>query len=364
MWVQKTKSGKYAFIERYKTAQGAYKTASVTLDRDTPQSRKQAQRELSERISKIPIMVGSFTFREVIDAFIAEQKQTVKVSTWRRNESVGKTLSTLLGADNKVEKLTAGYIRSCLRNSGKPPVTLNEYIKRLKAMLRWAYRNDMLSNTACVDKLQHFKDTPHKEKIKDKYMDRAELNLVLKAMQNEAAKLMTKFLVLSGLRIGEALALTIKDVTKDEISVTKTYNSAYGTTTSPKTLTSTRRVHVQPELSTCLRSIKSFMLQRKLLTGHPEVDLLFVDHRGKHFSYAWYSRYLRGITEEVLGRRLSPHSLRHSHASILMENTPLDVISRRLGHENSRITREIYAHVTEELRKKDAKMIDATSFLG
>ena len=48
------------------------------------------------------------------------------------------------------------------------------------------------------------------------------------------------------------------------------------------------------------------------------------------------------------------HALRHTHASLLLaEDVSIDTISRRLGHENSQITKDIYLHVTEKLKKAD-----------
>ena len=35
----------------------------------------------------------------------------------------------------------------------------------------------------------------------------------------------------------------------------------------------------------------------------------------------------------------------------------IDVISRRLGHENSEITREIYLHVTKKLKEKENQQL-------
>jgi integrase len=47
-----------------------------------------------------------------------------------------------------------------------------------------------------------------------------------------------------------------------------------------------------------------------------------------------------------------------------MENgIDIDTISRRLGHESSKITREIYLHVTEKLKEKDFERISAIKIL-
>ena len=51
MWVEQTKKGKYKYIERYTDPlTGKYRRVSVTLDKDTPQSRKQAQKAISKKI--------------------------------------------------------------------------------------------------------------------------------------------------------------------------------------------------------------------------------------------------------------------------------------------------------------------------
>lgn len=65
-----------------------------------------------------------------------------------------------------------------------------------------------------------------------------------------------------------------------------------------------------------------------------------------------------------MGRSLTPHCLRHTHVALLAENgMPLDMISRRLGHQDSRITREVYFHVTEKLKEKENKMLQKVSIL-
>ena len=67
---------------------------------------------------------------------------------------------------------------------------------------------------------------------------------------------------------------------------------------------------------------------------------------------------MRHASETCLGRRVKVHALRHTHASLLLaEGVSIDLISRRLGHENSKITREIYLHITEKLKKRDNEIL-------
>ena len=67
---------------------------------------------------------------------------------------------------------------------------------------------------------------------------------------------------------------------------------------------------------------------------------------------------MRENSQKVLGRKITPHTLHHTHASLLMEQgVDIDSISRRLGHADSRITREIYLHVTQKMKERDNERI-------
>jgi integrase len=73
---------------------------------------------------------------------------------------------------------------------------------------------------------------------------------------------------------------------------------------------------------------------------------------------------MRETTEKVIGDRRTPHCLRHTHASLLFaDGVSIDTISRRLGHENSKITREIYLHIIEKVKEKDREILSTKRIL-
>lgn len=54
-----------------------------------------------------------------------------------------------------------------------------------------------------------------------------------------------------------------------------------------------------------------------------------------------------------LNQELTPHSLRHTHTSLLAEaGISLEQIMHRLGHSSDRITTKIYLHITKPKRKE------------
>jgi integrase len=54
-----------------------------------------------------------------------------------------------------------------------------------------------------------------------------------------------------------------------------------------------------------------------------------------------------------LNEDLTPHSLRHTHTSLLAEaRVSLEQIMDRLGHTDDQITKNVYLHDTQEMKKE------------
>ena len=85
-----------------------------------------------------------------------------------------------------------------------------------------------------------------------------------------------------------------------------------------------------------------------------------------HISIFAFDKAFKKVCEDITGKSLTAHGLRHTHASLLFEQGfTYDQVGRRLGHAgNSRVTREIYVHITEKLRIKDADAIQQIRLLS
>lgn len=360
MWVQE-RNGKYRFMERYKDPMtGKTKYVSVTMDKNTNSSKKIAQDILNKKINNcLHVNTQSvLTLSKLAEHYYEYQLKTVKLATAKRNYFAINTLTKMLGTDTLVNNLNAPYIISCFISSNKANSTLNEHLTRLKAFLRWAYRNDYINDISYLDKIERFKDQTHKEKIKDKYLEPNEITKLLTSMEQGRSwyyVYLTRFLILSGLRVGEALALDLIDVnlTNRTINVNKTYDAVNQIITTTKTACSTREVYIQDEL---YELIKKYLLYRREIEYNTNLksNLFFINTRCKRIEYYSFAKYLRENAESSIGRKITCHALRHTHASLLLaEDVSIDTISRRLGHENSQITKDIYLHVTEKLKKAD-----------
>ena len=333
MWVEETKKGKYKYIERYTDPlTGKYRRVSVVLDKNTAQARKQAQRALEEKIRQAESWKpANITLGELVKKYREEQKKTIKASTYSRNYSACNSIMEILGADSIVNKLNAGYVRESFLATGKAPVTLNEFLTRFKALMRWGYRNDYVSDISYLDKLEKFRDIPHRIKIEGKFLESSELSALLNGMTVKKWKDLTEFLSLSGLRFGEAAALDLPDVDLKSrlIHVSKTYDAAHDIVTSTKTATSTRDVYMQDQLYQLCRRLKAERLSDNIVL--PMSVVFFPGSKRERIEFDCYAKYLRENSERIIGRRITPHTLRHTHASLLMEQG-IDMVNGFLGY--------------------------------
>lgn len=373
MFCEKLPNGKVRYGEYYKDPLTLKnKKVSVCMDKDSPSNRKKAIAELTLRIQKITSIDNNekLTFQQLLDEYLEYQAKTVEQSTYRRNKSTLQRFLKVIGPSTLVNSTTAYHIKKLYLPDNESDITTsNEYIRRIKAMLSWGYENELVTDYALPSKLKYYKTSvSKKDKIKDKYLEPDELNGILNNLKNKNLMhwyYFTLFLALSGLRIGEAIALNDNDVNIKEkiISVSKTYDIGGNLITDPKTYASNRDVYIQPELESV---IKEYIFFRD--TNHKlrkiKSTLFFSNDLGQRYKYEAYRKQLMLAAKGVTTKKVTPHILRHTHASLLMSHgVNIDTISRRLGHGDSKVTKEIYLHITKLLIKKDNSQLNQVNLL-
>lgn len=372
MWSETLPNGKVRFVERYEDPMtGKKPKVSVTMDKDTASTRKLAQAALNdkiaEKLSSITATVKKDDLRlcELIELYRTDQKATVTKSTYQRNYFAMDSLMRILGRDILIDRITAGYVREKLAAEEEKPGTTNERITRLKALMRWGYQNDYIADIRWLDKIKKFKDDEKIQKLEDKYLESSELKKLLANMKVDKWRMLTKLCALSGLRAGEAIALETNDInfTDRYICVTKTYDPVNHVVGTPKTATSNREVYMQDDLLTLCRQIKRYMDKERFYCGHRS-SLFMCDVNGDYLNYYSYNKYLQENAKQLLNKNVTTHFMRHTHVALMAEQgVPLDVISRRLGHSDSRVTMNIYFHVTKKMREKDNQKIKNVSII-
>ena len=98
----------------------------------------------------------------------------------------------------------------------------------------------------------------------------------------------------------------------------------------------------------------AYALKQYLDKGRPKLkkqpgDILFVNSRGTSLSRVGFYKVLKLITKKAgITKDVSPHTLRHSFASHLLQNgVDLRVVQELLGHEDISTT-QIYTHITKQ----------------
>lgn len=340
---------------------GLKKVISIKIKGKGVKAENEAYKKLNDKIRKL-----SYTrllLSEGIDLYIKDIGKTLKPSSVRKARITLGSIIDVTG-DAYLENITAGFIRRKFLESGKQNRTLNGYIKIFKTFWLWAYRNDLMQSKEVFDKLTPFPDTPKRERIQDKYLEPGELNELISNMKEKRWALLTEALALSGLRIGEFASLTKADVAGDYIRVNKTYDANNKVLTSAKTYSSKRDVFIQDELKDCISRINEYCKFQAEVCGYTSM-LFFPDTDGGYLQYYTYRKYLREVSERVLHKKIVPHALRHTHCSVLASRgMSLESISDRLGHTDSKITKEIYLHKLQELKEKENQQLNTIHFIG
>lgn len=317
------------------------------------------------------------SLHEVVEMYLDYQKSSgIRPTTTERNRRQLETAERILGGDTLMSKLTPLYIHKQYCAYDNSPVTTNERLTRLRACLRWAAQNDL-----CKDIPIQLLAVPasHRQRIQDKYYSTEDIRVLLPYVRVNSYTwyLAIKFLLLTGLRVGEFIALEKADVDyeKRTIRINKTYvlhapretgsRAPMQRLQPPKTFDSLRDVYCQAQLMSFLREdVLPYMELLEKQAGRESV-LLFHDKDGDYLSYDAFRVALRRYCERTNCQYKGIHALRHTHASFLAAaSVPQECISHRLGHRSfsygsgASITSDIYLHVVSELEDRWNAILD------
>jgi len=147
-----------------------------------------------------------------------------------------------------------------------------------------------------------------------------------------------------GLRVSEVIGLKMSDLYFDEGFI--------------KVLGKGSKQRFVPIASSAVKKINSYIEEsRSYLKIKSEAeDILFLNRRGAQLTRAMVFTILKDLTKIAkLNKNVSPHTLRHSFATHLLENgADLRSIQLMLGHE-SITTTEVYLHLDKQKLKQEVE---------
>ncbi len=177
----------------------------------------------------------------------------------------------------------------------------------------------------------------------------AEANAVIGATRETWLGPLVRLLLGSGLRLGEACALNQGDVGDGFVRLRKSK-------------TTTRAVPVSQD------GMEALAEALRACPRRGPKEPLFWSPRGQDRGRGQRGRLSGQSATHALPRilgaaglpALTPHKLRHGHATMLLSaGVPMRVISEQLGHANPAMTAKVYAHVVPESQAKAVRRLDA-----
>ena len=218
--------------------------------------------------------------------------------------------------------------------------SINRHIVSIKNYFKFLERNNYIKNNPCID-ITGLK-TPKKmpRVLSEDDIDNL-LDIKLTDAYSYRNKAMLELMYSSGLRVSELLNLEVNNIDFN-MNLVRVYGKG----------SKERIVPIDDIATKYLRDYIS--VYRYTLLKNKESDLLFLNSRGSKLSRQGFFKILKGIAKEKgIKKELSPHTIRHSFATHLLNNgADLRSMQTMLGHENIETT-QIYTHVSNNYVKEN-----------
>lgn len=328
-------------------------------------TKKEAQLSLARL--KLEIENGNFkkeqaeTFQEIYDIWMEQYPLTVEASTLRKTVSSFEIHILPSLGRYKIDKITVEVCQKAVNtwaSKVKHFVELKAYAARIFqfAMKRGYTQNNpmVLVETPLVRKNVIDQD----EKLENFY-PKEELKEFLSCLQKDGKyKIYALFRLLaySGMRMGEAIALTWEDLNfKDnEIRISKSIARGLKAKQYVKTTKSghSRTIKMDEGTMAILKEWKKYQQIDYLKLGFNTLQpnqLVFSNTKNTYLQPSTIRKWIIRVQAKYNLNEITTHGLRHTHCSLLFEaGASIKEVQDRLGHADAKITMNIYAHVSKK----------------
>ena len=320
--------------------------------------------EAEQYLRSVELKEKSFSPKVTIDILYKLLKEEDKINNRKKSyidtqeNNYNKHIKDYFSKVYDVSKLTYEDIyqfREDLReknakNSDKylSPNTINKIMILLKKILDIGLRKGYYSDNP----VRLLKKLPI-EKSKMNFWTVKEFKHFLSLFEKDEYNIELLFTVLffTGLRLGEALALTWRDVEfpTSTIHVTKSVyvNKGEEHISSTKTKAGTRRIIIHNKLIKTLEEWKTEQKQKlKVFTNNTEELQIFQNSPISLTKNSIEKQYKKILARDNRLKKIRIHDFRHSHASLLInQGEDYLVVKERLGHASITTTIDTYSHL-------------------
>jgi integrase len=285
------------------------------------------------------------------NATLAVKKSTMKFYDFQLERHIIPVFGT--GSLNEVNRNRIESLLSQLREKGHASGTLRGVRTTISTVLQSAVDRGYLE----VNAAHGIRIRTTGVKPKPRFYTPAQIQKLLPEL-SEPCRTVVLVAVLTGMRIGEILGLRWKrvDLLRKTLDVAETFSDGdFGT---PKTQSSNR---VLPISSSLCEVFKAHLSGSK--SCEPD-DLLFTTPRGTPLSSKnLYNRELAPACDRIKEPRISWHSFRHTHATLLTEvGESIKTAQAQLGHSDLATTLNLYAHVIPDSQRRAVERVAGVLF--
>ena len=316
---------------------------------------------------KLEIHNGTFnktiveTYQDIYMLWIVQYEKSVEESTFLKTNRIFKNHILPELGEYKIDKLNVELCQKAVN-------TWSDRLKNFKMVKAYAAKviEFAIKREYAKSNPFSFVEIPKKrvqgvqEKVENFYT-KEELIEFLSCLERESnyqSYALFRLLSYTGMRKGEALALTWKDIYFDQrkISINKAItrgknNQLY--VKSTKTDTS-RTITIDSKTLDILIDWREKQRLKFLSLGFDTNQLnqlIFSNSKNEHLQPTKTRQWILFIQEKYRLKKVTTHGLRHTHCSLLFEaGASIKEVQDRLGHSDVKTTMDIYAHVSEQAR--------------
>lgn len=372
MWVEEriSKSGEksYRYSERYRCPfSNKLKKVCVTYSKNTRAAEKAAYTELQAKIQKAisVVLTDDKTLDELIDEYLQYKKPFIKPTTYHEYDHLQSLVTESFPDDILLCKLSSALIQKTINKllEDYSYSYIKDFFSLIRQSLKYARRMEYIRSLEFLENIELQKppkSVADVKKERTKFLSKEELIDLLQKIKaiNPHVALICEFQSLTGLRIGELLALRPQDYDKKtkSIDVNGTLCSVGSLKNvenrlSPKNVYSIRTVTLDERANQIIKFFIALNRQRA-----------FANYKFKNYNYIFVTdgglpydlRYINKVLKKAnFHKPVSTHTFRHTHISLLAEaNVPLKAIMERVGHNEPRTTLAVYTHVTNAMAEE------------
>ncbi len=364
-----TKDGRSWYYKVYYTNMYGKRKQKVSKMYKTKKEAKDAERDFLNTTQYEDISDYNISFQSVYDEWLDYKKTQVKSTTFYARKKRANHHILPYFKNYKLHSIKVDSINNWKNKILDLKISLehkNRIITDLKEILEYA-RDNYNFDIKVISKLQKYKiEAVEKEKESEwNFWTYEEFTKFISVVDDMFYYTMFNFMYYTGLRLGEVIALTWKDVNLDKktLRVNKTLSNKVENQiyiiTEPKTKNSIRKIDLDDQL---IELLKQYRINEEKIYNFNEDMFLFGNI--KYLPPTTFKRYLYKYIELANVKKITPHGFRHSHVSLLI-NIGCDSrdVAARVG-DTIQMIEKTYYHMFPEKKSNTVNALNNLKIRG